>query len=95
MGVIVALLLALGIGVHSAMFGILDAWLREPLRFPEPDRLAIILKSEITNPAKPKIFISYRDRDEWTRRSQWFTPVPAPSRDARFVRMMGMARPSR
>jgi hypothetical protein len=62
---IVALLLARGIGVHSAMFGILDAWLREPLRFPEPDRLAIILKSEITNPAKPKIFISYRDRDEW------------------------------
>jgi len=47
---VVVLLLALGIGVNTAMFSILDAWLIEPLHFPEPDRLAIMLKSETVHP---------------------------------------------
>ena len=70
-------LLALGIGINTAMFSILDAWLLEPLRFPEPERLAIILKSEVRTPAEPKIFDSYRDWEEWSRRSRSFDGLAA------------------
>lgn len=44
--VLVVAMLALGIGANTAMFSILDAWLIEPLHFPDPQRLAIVLKSE-------------------------------------------------
>jgi hypothetical protein len=71
------LLLALGIGANTAMFSILDAWLLEPLHFPQADRLAIMLKSEIQNPTEPKIFISYRDWEEWSKRSSSFGSLAA------------------
>ena len=74
---VVVLLLALGIGVNTAMFSILNAWLLEPLHFPQPDRLAIILKSEVANPTEPKIFVSYRDWDEWAKQSHSFTGLAA------------------
>jgi putative ABC transport system permease protein len=73
----VVLLLALGIGVNTAMFSILDAWLLEPLHFPQPDRLAVILKSEAAKPTEPKIFVSYRDWDEWAKQSHSFAGLAA------------------
>ena len=74
---VIVLLLALGIGVNTAMFSILDAWLLQPLHFPEADRLAIILKSEAANPTEPKIFASYRDWEEWTKQSHSFAGLAA------------------
>ena len=74
---VLVLLLALGIGVNTAMFSILDAWLLEPLHFPEPDRLAIMLKSEAAHPTEPKIFVSYRDWDEWAKQSHSFSGLAA------------------
>jgi predicted permease len=74
---LVVLLLALGIGVNTAMFSILDAWLLEPLHFPDADRLAIILKSEAANPSEPKIFVGYRDWEEWAKQSHSFITLAA------------------
>jgi putative ABC transport system permease protein len=74
---LVVLLLALGIGANTAMFSILDAWLLEPLHFPAADRLAIILKSEAANPSEPKIFVNYRDWEEYQRQSRSFASVAA------------------
>jgi putative ABC transport system permease protein len=74
---VLVLLLALGIGVNTAMFSILDAWLLEPLHFPEPDRLAIMLKSEVATPTEPKIFVSYRDWEEWAKQNRSFTGLAA------------------
>jgi len=71
------LLLALGIGTNTAMFSIIDAWLLEPLHFPEPNRLAIVLKSEIKTPTEPKIFAGYRDWDEWRRQNRSFMNLAA------------------
>src|SRR5579871_914105 len=75
--VLVVLLLALGIGANTSMFSVVDAWLLEPLPFPAPDRLAIILKSEVTSPSEPKIFVGYRDWEEYARRSRSFAGIAA------------------
>ena len=72
---LVVLMLALGIGANSAMFSILDAWLLEPLHFPDAHRLAIILKSEVKNPSEPKIFDGYRDWEEWSRQTRSFAAL--------------------
>ncbi|HLK22754.1 MAG TPA: ABC transporter permease [Bryobacteraceae bacterium] len=66
-------MLALGIGANTAMFSILDAWLIEPLHFPDAGRLAIVLKSELSNPREPKLFDGYRDWAAWARESRSFS----------------------
>ncbi len=71
--VLVVFLLAVGIGSVTAMFSILDAWLLEPLHFPDAERLDIVLKSEVKSPTEPKIFDGYRDWEEWARASRSFT----------------------
>ena len=70
-------LLTLGIGTNTAMFSIIDAWLLQPLHFPQPDHLAIVLKSEVKTPTQPKIFDSYRDWDEWQRQNRSFVNLAA------------------
>jgi putative ABC transport system permease protein len=72
---LVVLMLALGIGANTATFSILDAWLLEPLHFPDAERLAIILKSEVKNPSEPKIFDGYRDWEEWSRQARSFATL--------------------
>ena len=69
------LLLTLGIGVTTAMFSIVDAWLFEPLHFPDPDRLTIGLKAEAQRPTEPKIFIAFRDWEAWAGQSQSFSQI--------------------
>lgn len=69
------LLLALGIGITTAMFSILDAWLVQPLHFPDPGRLTIGLKAEAQHPTEPKIFIGYRDWDAWASQSRSFSHI--------------------
>ncbi|HTA70846.1 MAG TPA: ABC transporter permease [Bryobacteraceae bacterium] len=74
---VVVLLLALGIGLTTAMFSVLDAWLLEPLHFPQAERLAIILKSQLATPTEPNIFVSYRDWEELAKQSRSFTGLAA------------------
>jgi putative ABC transport system permease protein len=69
---LVVMMLALGIGANAAMFSIFDAWLLQPLRFPNPERLTIILKSEAASPREPKIFDGYRDWEAWIHQSHSF-----------------------
>ena len=67
---VVILLLALGIGANTAMFGIVDAVILKPLPFRDPQRLVAIWES--TRNWDPKIFTSYRDLEEWRQRAASF-----------------------
>jgi putative ABC transport system permease protein len=71
------LLLALGVGVTTAMFGIVDAWLLQPLPFPDSSRLAIGLKAEAQRPTEPKLFIGFRDWEAWAGGNRSFTSLAA------------------
>jgi predicted permease len=69
------LLLTLGIGAATTMFSIVDAWLLQPLHFPDPGRLVIGLKAEAQRPTEPKIFIGFRDWEAWANQSQTFSHI--------------------
>jgi hypothetical protein len=42
-GLAVALTLALGVGVNTAVFSLLDGFLLRPLPYPDPDRIAVLV----------------------------------------------------
>ena len=58
------LMLALGMGVSTAIFGFVDAALIEPLPYAQPNRLAAVDESES---AFPRSNLSRYDYDDWKR----------------------------
>jgi len=67
--VLSVLMLAVGIGVNTAMFSVINAVLLQPLPFPEPDRIVWMNESgpEIKNRQ-----LSYPNFVDWRRRNQVF-----------------------
>ena len=67
--VLAVLMLAVGIGVNTAMFSVINAVLLQPLPFPEPDRIVWMNESgpEIKNRQ-----LSYPNFVDWRRRNQVF-----------------------
>jgi hypothetical protein len=61
---VAVLVLAVGIGVNTAVFSILDRVLLEPIRVPEPDRLAFVMNKGNDGtpivPASPLNFMHWR-----------------------------------
>jgi predicted permease len=66
------LILALAIGVNTAMFSIMNTWLLRPLHFPNADQLVMILRYDMTQPDAVPIFPFYRDHADWTGRLHSF-----------------------
>jgi hypothetical protein len=67
--VLAVLMLAVGIGVNTAMFSVINAVLLQPLPFPEPDRIVWMNESgpEIKNRQ-----LSYPNFVDWRQRNQVF-----------------------
>jgi putative ABC transport system permease protein len=76
----VALLtLALGIGANTAIFSVVNGVLLEPLPYPDPDALVVVLES---NPGLgfPRFSVSPPNFDDWRHQNQVFESMAAISR---------------
>jgi putative ABC transport system permease protein len=63
------LMLAVGIGVNTAMFSVINAVLLQPLPFPEPDRIVWMAEA---GPEVSNRWVSYPNFVDWTQRSKVF-----------------------
>ncbi|HEX5227426.1 MAG TPA: ABC transporter permease, partial [Bryobacteraceae bacterium] len=66
------LILALAIGVNTAMFSIVNTWMLRPLHFANPDQLVMVLRYDTTHPEATPFFAFARDNVDWKGRIQSF-----------------------
>jgi putative ABC transport system permease protein len=75
--VVVVSVLALGIGLNAAMFSIVEAVILRPLPYHDPGRLTIVWQSSPEHRATGEWFDTYREFEEWQRRSKSFERLAA------------------
>jgi putative ABC transport system permease protein len=76
---VVISVLALGIGLNAAMFSIVEAVILRPLPYRDAKQLTIVWQSSPEHRATGEWFDTYRDFQEWQRRSRSFESLAALS----------------
>jgi predicted permease len=79
--VVVILTLALGIGANTAMFSVVQGVVLAPLPYPEPDRLVMVLESNLRFPQDS---ISYPNFLDWQRSARSFQQMAVVRLDQGF-----------
>ena len=69
--------LALGIGVNTAMFSVVDAVLLKPLPFADADRLVMVWLDNTPVDGQSKFFVTPPEWAEWRRHNTVFTDIAA------------------
>lgn len=75
----VILTLALGIGVNTAVFSIVDTVLLRPLPYKNADRLVVVWQTDAAHRGTGAWFNPYREFEEWQRGSRSFEKLAAMS----------------
>jgi putative ABC transport system permease protein len=73
------LMLALGIGVNTAIFSVIYAVLLRPLPYPAADRLTILTESDAN---QPQISVSFPDYLDWKRDNTTFKEIAISRRES-------------
>jgi putative ABC transport system permease protein len=79
LALVIITLLALGIGLNAAMFSIVEAVILRPLPYSDAKQLTIVWQSSAEHRATGEWFDSYREFEEWQRRSRSFASLAALS----------------
>ncbi len=86
------LVLALGIGANTAIFGVVDAVALRPLPVPEPERVVRVWETNASRNVT-SFSVSFQDYQDWARLSRSWTTLAAV--DARSVNLSGDGEPER
>lgn len=76
---VAVLMLALGIGVNTAIFSVIYAVLLRPLPYPDADRLAILTESDAN---QPQISVAFPDYLDWKRDNKTFKEIALSRRES-------------
>lgn len=69
--------LGLGIGVNTAMFSIINAWLLRPLPLKNPQELVSVWRTRFQAPRQPAFFDLYHDYAVWSSQNSTFQSLAA------------------
>src|SRR5881397_3452297 len=84
------LTLALGIGVNTAIFSVVNAVLLNPLPYPGPDQLVAVYSR---TPDEPRAWSSYPNFLDWVRDNRSFSDLAAFRPDD--LNLIGLGQPER
>ncbi|MDQ3258261.1 MAG: ABC transporter permease, partial [Acidobacteriota bacterium] len=87
---VIVVVLALGIGVNTAIFSVVNATLLRPLPYSEPDRLVRLSED---SPQVPQMSISYPNFLDWREQSTVFSGIAAMQ--FRSLNLVGAGEPER
>ena len=65
---VAVVMLALGIGATTLVYGVLDAVVLRPLPCPAPDRIVLVVES---HPQRGKMLVRPANYEDWRRRAPW------------------------
>lgn len=91
---IAVLTLALGIGMNTAIFSVINSLLLKPIPFPEAERIALVWESQVNNP-KDRNIASAPNYWDWQRQNDVFEKIAIFDSAGKGYNLAGGGEPER